>query len=125
MAEQLEPPICRRIRATRERLKQEAEAEGGRAAASEFSQEKVAQRVGVSLKGYRAYERTREPGYARRRQIAAALGLDSEYFEGDVATGLEDLRAELAALRGEVAQLRRESGVPPSAAARTARRRSS
>jgi transcriptional regulator with XRE-family HTH domain len=80
------PPICAFIRETRERLKEEAKAEGGLDAAHEFSQEAVARRVGpkgLSLKAYRAYEKDREPGFARRREIAVALGLKEDYFEGD------------------------------------------
>lgn len=75
------PPICARIRETRERLKEDGKRRGGHAAAKEFSQEQVAHRVGVSLKAYRAYESTREPGYERRRAIARALGLNEDHFE--------------------------------------------
>jgi transcriptional regulator with XRE-family HTH domain len=75
------PPICARIRETRERLKQEAQEQGGRGAATEYSQEQVAHRVGVSLKAYRAYETSREPNYQRRQAIARALGLSDDYFE--------------------------------------------
>lgn len=100
MAEQFAPPVCARIRATRERLKQEALEAGGREAAREFSQERVAQRVGLSLKAYRAYEAAREPQWARRREIARALGLDENYFE----VGAEDQR--VTRLAGEVEELR-------------------
>jgi transcriptional regulator with XRE-family HTH domain len=67
------PPICFRIRELRERLKDQ---QGG-----EYSQEKVAQRVGVSLKAYRAYEDFREPNADKRRRIALALGQPEDYFE--------------------------------------------
>jgi transcriptional regulator with XRE-family HTH domain len=75
------PPICARIRETRERLRDEAKAQGGPEAAKEFSQEQVAHRVGVSLKAYRAYEDFREPDYERRKAIAKALGFSEDYFE--------------------------------------------
>lgn len=67
------PPICGRIRATRDDLKDRY--------GNEYSQEKVAARTGVSLKAYRAYETFREPNYERRQAIARALNLDPDYFE--------------------------------------------
>lgn len=75
------PPICAKIRETRVRLKEQALATGGREAASEFSQERVAQRLHITREAYRAYESYREPGFVRRQQIAKALGLEDDYFD--------------------------------------------
>lgn len=104
------PPICAWIRATRTELKEKAQAEGGQEAASFFSQEKVAARVGVSLKAYRFFEKTREPSYERRLAIARALGLKEDYFEADGENEermREIVREELAGLRGDVDRIER------------------
>ncbi len=111
MADQFAPPVCARIRDTRLRLREEAKAEGGLEAARYFSQEEVARRLGLSLGGYRPYESTREPDYARRREIATkGFGLDADYFEvtASESRGIEDLRAEVAELRDEIAAMRAE-----------------
>ncbi len=92
-----EPPaICRRIRRLRDSLKEQF--------GSDFSQESVARRVGISLKAYRAYESFREPRGERLKQIAVALGQDEDYFSrADVTEEVrqvvrEELRAVLASL---------------------------
>lgn len=91
------PPICAWVRATRTELKDKAKAEGGQEAASYFSQEKVAARVGVSLKAYRAFEDYREPSYERRLAIARALGLREDYFEvGEAGVEVAALQRRLA-----------------------------
>ena len=61
------PPLCRLIREARTRV-------------ALISQEEAARRLGLSLKGYRAYETFREPSVRRLRQIAGAFGLDEEHF---------------------------------------------
>jgi transcriptional regulator with XRE-family HTH domain len=67
---------------------------------SEFSQEKVAARVGVTIKTYGAWERYREPNYERRRAIAEAMYLAPDYFEAPAPDlqGLEARYSELVAL---------------------------
>lgn len=104
------PPICAWIRTTRVELRDKARAEGGQEAASYFSQEKVAQRVGVSLKAYRAFESFREPNYERRLAIARALGLKESYFEadGDREDRMREIvREELAGIRDDVERIER------------------
>ena len=59
--------MCRRIREARETI-------------AEISQEEAARRLGLSLKGYRAYETFRKPSPRRLREIAAAFGLNDDYF---------------------------------------------
>lgn len=100
------PPICAWIRGTRDRLKEEARIDGGATAATEFSQEAVARRIGVTLKAYRAWETNREPNRARRRQIARALGLEEDYFEATRQD--EDLLR--AMVHEEVSELRAQMG---------------
>jgi transcriptional regulator with XRE-family HTH domain len=122
MASASTPPICARIRETRERLLDQAKAEGGREAAAEFSQEAVARRVGVSLGAYRAYEFSREPDYERRQQIARALGFSEDYFE--VSDGetklLREALEQLADVRASVARIEAALGAsPPKRRART------
>lgn len=102
------PPICRRIRELREeRFERDKQAAREERRANRFSQEAVAQRVGVSLKAYRAYEDTREPDYERRQQIALALDLPEDFFEGQVSSSqeLRDLREELSEARGDLAAM--------------------
>jgi transcriptional regulator with XRE-family HTH domain len=101
------PPVCARIRETRERLKEEAKAQGGATAAKEFSQEQVAHRVGVSLKAYRAFEDFREPSYDRRQAIAKALGFSEDYFEmsGQVEAAQARLEAKVDELGTLLAKL--------------------
>lgn len=109
------PPICARIRATRDALK---DAQTTTERRSFFSQEKVAQRVGVSLKAYRAWEKDREPNYERRRAIARALELDEDYFEQPAPdlVGLEARYSELVELfrsvDGRLGRLERQE--PPT-----------
>jgi DNA-binding XRE family transcriptional regulator len=106
------PPICRRIRELREeRFELDKQAAREERRANRFSQEAMAQRVGVSLKAYRAYEDTREPDYERRQAIAAALDLPDDFFENQVSQSqeLQDLRGELAEVRGLVEELLRRS----------------
>lgn len=106
------PPICRRIRELREeRFELDKQAAREERRANRFSQEAMAQRVGVSLKAYRAYEDTREPDYERRQAIAAALDLPDDFFENQISQSqeLQDLRGELAEVRGLVEELLRRS----------------
>lgn len=104
LAEQFAPPICARIKATRERLKHEAMEAGGREAAREFSQERVAQKLHLSLKAYRAYEKNREPHHQRRQDIARALGLDPDYFEVTVRDADSERLSELERRAAEQAE---------------------
>ena len=54
------PPICRRIRELREeRFERDKQPARDGRRANQFSQEALAQRVGVSLKAYRAHPRPR------------------------------------------------------------------
>jgi transcriptional regulator with XRE-family HTH domain len=106
------PPICRRIKELREqRFELDKQAARDERRANRFSQEAMAQRVGVSLKAYRAYEDSREPDYDRRRAIALALELPDDFFEGQISQSqeLQDLRGELAEVRGLVEELLRRS----------------
>jgi hypothetical protein len=109
------PPISVLIRETRERLRDEAKADGGQAAAAEFSQEAIARRIGVSLGAYAAYELGREPDYGRRRQIALALGFNEDYFE--VSNGemkmLREALEQLADVRASVARIEAALGSTP------------
>jgi transcriptional regulator with XRE-family HTH domain len=61
------PTICERIRRARREILR-------------ISQEEAARRIGMSVKGYRAYETFREPSFARLRQIATAFDIDETYF---------------------------------------------
>jgi transcriptional regulator with XRE-family HTH domain len=75
-----------------------------------FTQEQVAQRIGITLSAYGRFERTREPNLARLRQIAVALGLDEDYFlpSGDLTAATARVEAEADRLRrqgDELAQL--------------------
>jgi transcriptional regulator with XRE-family HTH domain len=103
------PPISRRIRETREHQFDE----NGR----KLSQEKVAQRLGLSLKAYRAYETFREPNAQRLRQIARALGQPDDYFAHSEITEevrqvvREELSELVSALRRLEARL--EGEAPP------------
>ena len=112
LAEQFVPPICKKIRGTRMRLRQEALDRGEKEAAREFTQERLAAKLHLTTKAYRAYETDREPGYLRRQEIARTLGLDPDYFEVaqsvDRDEEIQSLREELAGTRGEVAGLRED-----------------
>lgn len=106
------PPICARIRELRlERFEQDKEAQRREQRANRFSQEAIAQRVGVTLKAYRAYEEYREPDYERRQAIAAALDLPTDYFEGQLTRSQEyhALQEEVSAVREMVEELLRRS----------------
>lgn len=132
LAEQFVPPICAQIRAARERLRQEALARGDREAAREFTQERIAQKIHLTTKAYRAYEEHREPKLHRRQEIARALGLDASYFESAAADSRQQeialLREELAGtgakvdrLATQLEEIRRElqqQAQPPAAAKR-------
>ncbi|HEX8751909.1 MAG TPA: helix-turn-helix transcriptional regulator, partial [Solirubrobacterales bacterium] len=70
------------------------------------TQEELARRLGMSTKGYRAYESTREPVPERLAQIADALGISlAELLVDD---GLAGVRRELARLRNDIRLVRRE-----------------
>lgn len=90
------PAICQRIRDTRDHLFKQWKADHPRQRPNPFSQEEVARRVGVSLGGYGAWERTLEPDLQRLREIAVALELDEDYFAptGNLATATARLEAE-------------------------------
>jgi transcriptional regulator with XRE-family HTH domain len=112
LVEQFAPPVCARIRAKREAVRQEALARGDKDKARDYTQEGMARRLHLSLRAYRAYEKDREPSYSRRLAIARSLGLPSDYFETVKASPgieeMESLRQELAAVRGEMAGLHSE-----------------
>ena len=74
------PPLCAWIQQTREHLKDQWAAESGGARGNPFTQEAVAQRIGVTLKAYNLWENKREPKPRRLREIATALGLTDDYF---------------------------------------------
>lgn len=111
-----EPPqLCRRIRRARVRL-------------AAISQEEAARRLGLSLKGYRAYETFREPSIRRLRQIARVFGLDEDYFirgedepEPDAARFEQRIQAELLRIKDRLDRLERLLARGPS---RPAQRRS-
>jgi transcriptional regulator with XRE-family HTH domain len=91
------PAICLRIRKTRRELFDRWAAENpNEQGMNPYSQEQVASRVGITRNAYRAFERRREPSLARLRQIAAALGLDDDYFSprADRASVTARLEAE-------------------------------
>lgn len=91
------PAICRQITQTRKRLQDEWKQAHPHERGNPFTQEKVAQRVEVSLGAYGSWERGKvEPDNARLRQIATALYLDEDYFlpTGDLATATTRLEAE-------------------------------
>jgi len=111
LTEQFAPPICARIRATRDRLRQEALDRGEKEKARQLTQQGIAERLHLSLGAYAAYEKTREPAYYRRREIAKVFGLAADYFDAPGESREEEferLREELAGTRGEVAGLRQE-----------------
>lgn len=100
------PPLSRRIREERERL--------------EISQEEAARRLHLSLKGYTAYERFREPKPSRAREIAVAFGLPNDHFETrrDAASQDDDqIVARLEALEAQVGELARAETVDQGFAA--------
>lgn len=117
------PPLSQRIREAREDLG--------------ISQEEAARRLHLSLKGYTAYERFREPKPTRAREIARAFGLDENYFLSsppDVAADddrlarmeerLEAMLGEMRGFRAELlAVLSEQPAQPPKAAPSSARRR--
>lgn len=87
------PPLSRRIREERERLG--------------ITQEEAARRLHLSLGGYTAYERYREPKAARARQIALSFGLPEDHFETRTGDPMDlDLEEQLALLREELAEVR-------------------
>lgn len=89
------PPLCRRIRDARLHI-------------AGISQEEAARRLGLSLKGYRAYETFREPRLRRLRQIAAAFGLDDNSFVSELAPPRpfeERVEAELVRLHARLDRL--------------------
>jgi transcriptional regulator with XRE-family HTH domain len=76
------PLICQQVRHAREQ--------------AELSQEEAARRLHMSLGGYAAYERDREPKRSRLRQIAKAFELPEDHFERqEPATGTAESMAEL------------------------------
>jgi transcriptional regulator with XRE-family HTH domain len=83
------PPLSRRIREERER--------------QEITQEEAARRLHLSLGGYTAYERFREPKPARAREIAAALGLPADHFETNSGPTEQDDQLAVLQERFEVA----------------------
>jgi transcriptional regulator with XRE-family HTH domain len=89
-------------------LRKEALDRGDTKRARYFTQQRVAERLHLSLGAYTAYEKNREPPYFRRQEIAKAFDLDPEYFEiahAEQDATLQGLREELAGTRAEVARL--------------------
>ena len=81
MTDQVSPELCQEIRRTREQV-------------VGISQEEAARRLGISLKAYRAYESFREPKLARLRQLAAAFGLEEDYFIREATQTHRELPSE-------------------------------
>lgn len=99
------PAISRRIRETREHLQDQwKSAHPGEP--NPFTQEEVARRVGsrgVTLSTYGKWERGEvEPRPYRVRQIAVALRLEENYFEGsaDIEEATRSLNSETDRLHG-------------------------
>lgn len=105
------PAICRRVRELRESITDE---ETGK----KLSQEKAASLLGLTLKGYSAYEHHREPTRARLREIAVAFGQPADYFErAEISEEVreavrEELLPLLDALRRLEARLQDEEDPP-------------
>ena len=92
------PLICRLIQLAREQ--------------ADLSQAVMAERLGLSRKGYAAYEHHRQPRPRRLEQIAAALGKPISFFSSN-SEELQLLRHQqlldqLLALKAEMQQLRHE-----------------
>lgn len=69
----------------------------------------MAAKLRLTVKTYAAYEKDREPMYARRLEIARAMGLEPTFFEAPPPDeSIRSLQEGLAAVRGELAALRRE-----------------
>jgi transcriptional regulator with XRE-family HTH domain len=88
------PLICQQVRHAREQ--------------AELSQEEAARRLHMSLGGYAAYERDREPKRSRLRQIAKAFELPEDHFERqepatETAETIDEIDARLQALEARVA----------------------
>lgn len=95
------PAICIRIRKRREELyERDKEIAVRERRKNEFSQERLAQKIGVSLKAYRSYEAFREPPREKRRRIAVALELPENFF--DPAEISEQVRQVVREELGEV-----------------------
>jgi transcriptional regulator with XRE-family HTH domain len=97
------PAICQRIKAVRTQRMADWDLEHPGERGNPYTQEQVAQRIGITLGAYGQFERTREPNLARLRQIAVALFLDEDYF---LPSG--DLTAATARVEAEADRLRRQ-----------------
>lgn len=95
------PALCLRIRSARERLQEQWKATHPGERGNPYTQEKVANRMGITTGAYGAFERYREPDMQRQREIAAALGLDEDYFSpsADLASATARVEAEADRLR--------------------------
>ncbi|HEX8751911.1 MAG TPA: helix-turn-helix transcriptional regulator [Solirubrobacterales bacterium] len=97
------PDFAVRLRAARER--------------AGVTQEELARRLGMSTKGYRAYEAGRRPGEERLADIALALGVGvADLF---IDNSLTALRREVSRLAARVRALEqhRTNDDPPAASA--------
>lgn len=97
------PDLSMRLRAARER--------------AGVTQEELARRLGMSTKGYRAYEAGRHPDQHRLKEIADALEITIP--ELLIEDGLQSFRRQLAVLQNKckllerrVAQLERRDNGP-------------